>query len=380
MKKITEKDLEYKKELARELNSDVNNLVSIVGVEELKELLPKYKPSHFSVGKDFENVINCSFRANMHIHSTASDGYFAVEEILEQANIYAKKSAKINNDELPPFMIAITNHDNLEDSKKAALIIAEDPEKYINLKVVLGCEFSALFDNSINFKRPLKTDYLAYAINPFDKKVNSFIDDYVSRRYLETKIISKSLTQRGFSITFDELLETHLVVKCGGSTTFFDLMRRRFRKEIDEKGLNIEYEDLLHNKQYETTPYIHEIINLIDKPNKGLSGIAHPARVNPFSSMKNKPKLSYKESIKIFIQGVKKQGASIIEGYYQYKDMHVAKNPHILGWIDSINEINSSLDYLYTGGCDSHRRNIFTHHEDLEDNDVEKLLDVSSVC
>jgi len=171
-------------------NVDTNDLSSIVGPHELKTILSEntnkpdfYYPGYRPVDKEaipdsyeLTNVKNKKFGANLHIHTTASDGLLSVEELLAQAvsyaNIYKQQTNK-------PFIIAITDHNTIQGCKKAVEIIAQNPQKYINLKVVLGAEISAIEKDidGYTFRKPEKFHILTFCINPYDKALNTFFKD-----------------------------------------------------------------------------------------------------------------------------------------------------------------------------------------------------------
>ena len=83
------KDIEYRKTLLKEIGIEPNKyyrLRSIIGSEEIKKILSEFSGNseNYTVGDNYENTINGKLRANLHIHTTASDGFFSTQELLDK--------------------------------------------------------------------------------------------------------------------------------------------------------------------------------------------------------------------------------------------------------------------------------------------------------
>ena len=148
--KLSEADKKFFENIQKSLkksgiDAKIEDLKSIVAPDEFKILIKKFKPEHFNVGiqvseakaKDipleefYKNAINGDFRVSLHTHSNFSDGKATIEEFLESARKYADKVAKLNkNDGLPPFTLALTDHDGVKGCQEIIKIIAKNPEKY----------------------------------------------------------------------------------------------------------------------------------------------------------------------------------------------------------------------------------------------------------
>jgi len=186
-------DLKYKRNLIEAAGLPeigVNSLKSVLGPMEFKSFVAKnsenariYAPGIRPADKKgvadsfpLTNVKNKTFGANLHIHTTNSDGKLSVQELLDQASEYANAYFKKNK---TPFVIAITDHNTVEGCKEAVQILGKNPEKYKNLRVVLGAEISVKEDSMYGyaFKKPEKFHILTMCINPFEKHLNDFIAD-----------------------------------------------------------------------------------------------------------------------------------------------------------------------------------------------------------
>lgn len=184
------KDIEYRKNLLKEIGIEpakFYKIRSIIGGEEIKNILSGLSgnPVNYTVGNDCENIANGKYRANLHIHTTASDGFFSPQELLDKAAEYADHVKKLNPKEKTPFVIAITDHDCMESTKEAIKIIEKNPLKYKNLRVILGAEMTT-FDNVATdiLDYPTNAHILVYGLNPFDKKFQSFIDTYKKMKFV----------------------------------------------------------------------------------------------------------------------------------------------------------------------------------------------------
>ena len=180
MKEFPE-DFKYIKNLAANLNitpGDEFKLNSIIGASELKKLLNELTPEDFNIGKNLEGAKNMTFRVNLHNHTNFSDGKMSVEEFLDQARRYADRIAEnIPKDNKPPFIIAITDHDTMDGCKEALKIISKTPERYKNLKIVLGSEISVSNNDPKLLSRPLNFELIGYCQNPYEKNLVKILDD-----------------------------------------------------------------------------------------------------------------------------------------------------------------------------------------------------------
>ena len=152
-------------------------------------------PQVYSVGNNDYNIKNNLMRANLHIHTTASDGFLTVQDLLDKAAIYADETAKkYPYAKQEPFTIAITDHDTTESAKKAIKIISNDPLKYKNLRVILGVEMTTYNDIATDIvNQPTNTHVLAYGIDPNEKVFNSFISNTKNQKQaIEQKMVEEA--------------------------------------------------------------------------------------------------------------------------------------------------------------------------------------------
>ncbi len=186
-------DLAYIKNICKDMKIagiTPAKLQSVIGPKEFKDIIAKktnnrtfYVTGERPKDKEgipdsnkLENVKMKVFGASLHTHSTNSDGKLTVEEILNQAAEYGDEYEKVSH---CPFVIGITDHNTVDGCKEAVKIIASDPEKYKNIRVVLGAEISTKESelNGYKFKKPEKYHLLTLCVNPFDITLNDFLAD-----------------------------------------------------------------------------------------------------------------------------------------------------------------------------------------------------------
>ena len=140
--------------------------MAIVGEEEFIKRVQNLKELSFKPGErsnpeimdshDLRYVESGDFCANLHIHTEYSDGIMTIPELYKNAQ------------EIPDCLVAITDHDTIEGAKEAY--------KSCPISLCLGVEISTVAINFPKQPKPLPIHLLVYGINPFDKKLNNFLD------------------------------------------------------------------------------------------------------------------------------------------------------------------------------------------------------------
>lgn len=270
--KVFPRDIEYRKNLLK--NSGMNpeeyyKLRSIIGHDEIISLMKSYNKNEnfYKVGEDDKNVKSGFMRGNLHIHTQASDGKLTVEELLNQAVEYADKVAKSRPEfNKAPFTIAITDHDTTESAKKAIKIIAENPIKYQNLRVILGSEITTynFIEENINAE-PTNVHVLTYGIDPNEKGFKNFIDGTkLKKNELEIRMIDdankvgKNIYTVQEAKGFSNFLEKNLVGICKYVESY--LQTKYVLSEIVCK--NEEIKELLKKRNLPSNP--QELIKKLD--------------------------------------------------------------------------------------------------------------------
>lgn len=198
-------DKEYKTTLAQELKiNDIDFGKNILGPQAFLDYLSLLKEENFAPGKrlDFEtvdtfdnsNIDNGLFCANLHVHTHYSDGTSDVKTILEDSLKFAEKK---------PFLLGITDHDTVEGAKEALSIVSRDYNKYKNIKIVAGVEISTVGTHFKKQTGTLDIHTLLYGINPFDKRLNNFLDE---KQRLKFSLAEEVLNKLKFALS--ELLSS----------------------------------------------------------------------------------------------------------------------------------------------------------------------------
>jgi len=381
-------DCEYKNKLAENLCCPVENLASVVAPAEFIGLIKKYKPENFYTGdflsenfnELYKNVLNKTFRINLHMHTIESDGRLTVEELLNQAVVYAENvKSKINND-LPSFVISITDHDSLEGTKKALKLIAENPNKFKDIKFITGIEFSVKLDNEKILKNPLVTDLMGYCINPYDADLNNFLQNTKNSRNDEAQKILLKLNRFGINESWETVKNSHVLIKIAGSMAFFDFIKhyifKKYKKTPELIKYREEIEKLFEGKQSKFSPTVREVANVINK-SYGFIGLAHPGRIHlskidESKVFPTKNRDFRQEGLYLLLKDSVFQGAIFVESNYFYTMRHFSEELHKLVEVTAL--FCEEANILKTGGTDGHRANIFTHTLDLSENELNLLL------
>lgn len=164
-------DLFYKIAIIKESqNPDykLENLRPLVGERELTKFIRQndnnpdiYTPNDF-------NIQNGIFRANLHMHTTNSDGQSTVQDFFDLAQNYAEEHIK-NNEYM---YIAITDHNTVLGAQEVIKVLQENPNKYTRIKVIAGIEINTIFHDGQFAKEPIHIHLLTWCINPYDEFLN----------------------------------------------------------------------------------------------------------------------------------------------------------------------------------------------------------------
>lgn len=373
------KDNRYKDFLIKGLKEKFNinvkneNLKSVMGADEFKNTIKKYSPEDFSIGNHlsndpkevFKNVIDGKFRVTLHNHSNFSDGRLSAQEFIDMAAQYADKVAKKlpETDKRPPFIIALTDHDNFDGCQEIIKIISQNPEKYKNLKFVAGSELSVKKDGK-------HFDLTALGVNPFDKNLNKYVNDIKANRTNSAKNFITDINElTNQNITLEQVVEVgrkgkKTLENKSGVVYLVDTMK--VLKKISAPKHSEQIDRLFNQSKvsYKDTPDFELAIDVSKKAN-GVLSLTHPAR-----SFRNVDENYFKG----LLQDLKNKGISGIEANYQYTSTHHEQ----IGSIGKINDLSNEFiknnDMFASGGTDSHGANIFGHHHKVDDELLKKFL------
>jgi len=244
------------------------------------------------------------FRADLHCHSTCSDGTSTPLELLELA-----KERGLSG-------LSITDHDTIS---------AYTPEifskaKELGIILLTGVEFSCRHKNE-------NIHVLGYGLDVTLKSLKEFCDIHIKNRYERNKTMVELLQKRGFKISIDELY-TDGLDKCIGRPHIANLLLSKgYIRNIKDA-----FQDLIGDGKSCYSPSacisIEETIDVI-RASKGKAFLAHP------HLYKNRKVL----------KDVLKQDFDGVECYYAKCALEVERK-----WIKWANE----HDKLISGGSDFH--------------------------
>ncbi|MBQ2645704.1 PHP domain-containing protein [bacterium] len=169
-------DKAYKKALLKSSGHSeykLKNMNIIMGEKELTHIIKKYNknPEKYQTDLyekgDKEGVRKLTYRAGLHSHTTFSDGSLTPEETLNQAAEYANKVKSKYPFEKYPMIIAITDHFNTKGCQNAIDIIQKNPNKYKNIKLVIGMETQS-YVKVPSQKEEKGIHILVWCINPYE--------------------------------------------------------------------------------------------------------------------------------------------------------------------------------------------------------------------
>ena len=175
------------------------SLSSVLDGKKFLEQIKKLRKENYVLSD--ENIKNGIFRADLHSHSVFSDGKADVETIMSQVADYADKLYQKTGEK---FLYALTDHDGIDGVKKVLEIISSAPEKFKNVKFVIGSEISFLI-KSDKTTNPLETaELLVYGFNPFSQRVNDFFRTIKDTRLNVRKSYIKDLSDAFPDTKFSE--------------------------------------------------------------------------------------------------------------------------------------------------------------------------------
>ena len=336
---------------------------------------PEVQDSH-----DTRYVKSGDFCANLHVHTKYSDGIMTVPELINCAKI------------IPNMLTAITDHDTVEGAKEVYNINDKDAD------IVLGLEISTVAINFPKQPKPISIHLLVYGIDPYDTKLNDFLDE---KRDLKLQLAKQTLSELNkalpeYNFTLEEAALCHPLITKGQDEIAHPFKKYTSSKIIldyfcpnadfsyeepffkykymfqGKEPFHITYKKALENYIHTSLPLIpEEIFNKIQTA-KSIYTAAHPTLKNmlkPFASFEEtvefistldsgimsiahpaRYKAYLPEFYNYLFYNFKKYGknkALCFEKYYQSYE-----GSYYLDWYDIINR--AAGDLIPTGGLDSH--------------------------
>ena len=359
----------------------------INSVKQLNEL--SYKAGERSNIEVMDSHDNCyvksgDFCVNLHIHTKYSDGIMTVQELIERTR------------EIPKMIAAITDHDTIDGVKELYKINPED------VNICSGIEISTLALNFPKQPKPLPIHLLVYCIDPFDKKLNDYLDYKRDLKLQLAKDTIKKLNEAlpEYDFNLEEAAKCHPMIAKGQDEIAHPLKKYTSAKIIlnhyfpkadfsyeepiykfkylfkGREPYHITYKIALEMFTHCSLPLVPESVDEKIQTAREIYQTAHPTvghNLEPFSSFEEtvefisnldsgvmsiahpaRTKAYVPEFYNYLFYNFKKYGkdkAMFFEKYYQsYEDRY------FLEWAPVINR--AAEDLLPTGGYDSHGHSI----------------------
>lgn len=252
--------------------------------------------------------------ADLHMHTTCSDGTSTVGERIRQAH------------ERDIGAIAITDHDCVPSELDAG------SEKRGDVEVITGVEVRAdLLDTKI--------EILGYFIDPENEDLSSVLE--TAREFRETrnrKLVSNLNNATGLALSFEELID-----EVGGelgrphladilvSEGLADSIGHAFDKYLGRDG------DVYVSM--ERLPY-HEVIDSVHSAG-GITSLAHPGRISGDG-----------ELVFEMVEKLVEHGIDGIEVWYPYGE--IASDRYADIGVEDAERLAEKYDLIKTGGSDCH--------------------------
>ncbi|MBC5792710.1 MAG: PHP domain-containing protein [Nanohaloarchaea archaeon] len=256
--------------------------------------------------------------ADLHMHTTASDGTDSVDERVEQAKENGIRC------------IAVTDHDAIPDE------LNNQVEKRSGVEVITGSEIKCEVDGE-------KIEILAYFIDPEEDSTNKIFKQLKKNRQNRMKEMVRKLD----SEIREDIRYQDVVSRADGTVG-----RPHLAKTLEEKSVvktsEEAFEKLIGSKHeaYVETPKIpaEKVINLVHEAG-GVTSLAHPGR-----------SLEKEEAFEK-VKKLKQAGLDAIEVEYTYQQKIERDSFTIHFAEDYARQIADRLDLLKTGGTDCHGSN-----------------------
>lgn len=192
-------------------------------------------------------------KADLHIHTTASDGSMPPEQIVSVALKLGLRT------------IAITDHDTI-----AGISAAHESAKTTTITIMNGVEITTIFNHR-------EVHMLAYDFDIEDLNLNELLLEHKKARYKRAKAIIHQLQKKGLDLNIDEAMaetSTNNVCRPHIAAVLVNKGYVATSKEAFLRYLSDEAIDDLEDFYYP----LNEVIEVVKRAG-GVSIIAHPGRL-----------------------------------------------------------------------------------------------------
>lgn len=192
-------------------------------------------------------------KADLHIHTTASDGHSSPEAILRLASKY-----KLD-------VIAITDHDTIRGYRKASQLVSD-----YDIKLLPAVEITADFDGR-------ECHLLAYCFDPQHPAIKKLLARHYRSRLERAKWIIKQLSKKGLQVDIEEVKAEANGSNIGRPHIAYVLLDKGYVASFKEafiRHLSDESLGSIYNEYYSH----HKVIEAV-KEAGGVIVVAHPGKL-----------------------------------------------------------------------------------------------------
>jgi predicted metal-dependent phosphoesterase TrpH len=242
--------------------------------------------------------------ADLHTHTTFSDGLLSPEELIQVA--YRRKYK----------YIGITDHDTLSGIKPAR----KEASKY-GIEVIPGCELTAYYYNN-------EMHILAYFVEPGNPYLEEYLEKFRKARIERAKEIIHKLNKVGIAINFDDIIKKYKSDSIGRPHIAREIVSNGYETDIQEAFKKY----LLPGKPGYVPKFMispHDIIDIILKSG-GVPVFAHPY---------------YYFNVENIVSKLSKYGLKGLEVYHSY---------HSPDLVRKFKKMAKKYNLIETGGSDAH--------------------------
>ena len=249
-------------------------------------------------------------RADMHVHTRASDGLLTPEEVVKIASDSGLQ------------IISVTDHDTIYNTEKVNTLCKNAGIVFVN-----GIEISAYYGN-------VKVHTLGYGFNANDESFNSFLDKLRNNSLMRTREIISKLNACGIGLTFEEAAAERISEKT--PIHVMHVARAAVKKRYALNPYDFYKQYLMSNSPAYSNicrPTPEQAIEAINAAG-GIAVIAHPGRIE-----------MQKPELKKLIALLTTAGLGGIEAVY---------SSHTTRETAYFKEIAEEFGLMVTGGSDTH--------------------------
>jgi predicted metal-dependent phosphoesterase TrpH len=250
--------------------------------------------------------------ADLHMHTTASDGTSTVKDRVEQAEERGVET------------IAITDHDCIHSTLK------EPVQKKNGVEVITGVEIKADFSGT-------KIEILGYLLNPEDDSLGSLLKEVRRyRRERNQKLVENFIEVTGIDTSYDEMAE-----RARGQLGRPHFARLLIQEDLVESISEAFDEYLGENGDIYVPTERVDYTRVIDSIHEagGVASLAHPGRIDS-------------SRVPEMVKEMSEYGLDGIEVWYPYGDISRGYDSGV-GVEESL-ELAKKHSLFSTGGSDCH--------------------------